>query len=360
MVSERSCKQKGRIDSLQALRALAFLGIFFQHSNFYISWAALGVSVFFVMSGFLMTYRYENVELVTSFRDNLLFSVKKIKKLYPLHVITMLFFVVLSLKSLIEGGITLKKTLLLIGEIGINVTLLQTWFYRTIFSFNGVAWFLSVSLFLYFIFPWIKRIIERFSIIQLCIVSVAILIGEIVACTPVIIIFGNDSHVYTWFMYCFPVFRVGDFFIGCVLKRLFFERGMRLVGTLKATIFEVLTIAITVFVYKNHIGQSNPFLIALHNWTTIYIPVAAMWVFLFASNKGIVTKLLTNKMTIFIGNISAYAFLIHYVVTKYSSIILDHRDIVLDERGRLILVISELAITIVLSVIYKNINEKHF
>ena len=46
--------KKNKIESIQALRALAFLGIFFAHSHFFISWSALGVCVFFVMSGFAL------------------------------------------------------------------------------------------------------------------------------------------------------------------------------------------------------------------------------------------------------------------------------------------------------------------
>lgn len=43
-----------KIMSLQALRALAFLGIFLSHTNCFIQWPWLGVSTFFVLSGFLM------------------------------------------------------------------------------------------------------------------------------------------------------------------------------------------------------------------------------------------------------------------------------------------------------------------
>ena len=41
---------KNRIDSLQALRAIVFLGIFFVHARFVVNWASLGVSTFFVFS----------------------------------------------------------------------------------------------------------------------------------------------------------------------------------------------------------------------------------------------------------------------------------------------------------------------
>lgn len=47
-----------KIISLQALRAIAFLGIFLSHTNCFIQWPWLGVSTFFVLSGFLMMRTY--------------------------------------------------------------------------------------------------------------------------------------------------------------------------------------------------------------------------------------------------------------------------------------------------------------
>ena len=356
-----------RIDSLQALRALAFLGIFFFHANFFIGWPELGVSIFYVMSGFLMTYRYENTELTTTPKKCLAFSLNKIKKLYPLHIITMICAVILSVIAIVNEGLQIKAIIRLVGEIVLNVTLLQTWVpHRNInASLNGVAWYLSVTVFLYFVFPWIKKIIERSSTKKLLIISGFVLIAEILLCIPFIKILGNNSPIYIWFMYCFPVFRLGDFFIGCVLKRVFFEWNLNSIGMTKATICEVLTAAITVLViiwFKQQ--HSNIFLLALHNWTTVFIPLAAIWVMLFAAKRGLLTKILSNKIIIFVGNISAFAFLIHFVITQYTSFLISCLDINVQGWNRAILVFVELVVTIVLSVLYKyfqdNYISKHF
>lgn len=351
-----------RIDSLQALRAWAFLGIFFYHAMFFVSWPSLGVCIFFVMSGFLMMYRYENVEIFVSPKNNLIFSLNRIKKLYPLHVITTIFAIALSMVIVVYHGIDLKSVIKLIAKIGLNLTLLQTWVphHKVNVSLNGVAWYLSVTMFLYFMFPWIRNMIKSKSIIQLLVICGIVLIVEIVSCIPFIMFLGKDSPVYIWFMYCFPFFRLGDFFIGCVLKRLFSETNVRFIGGGKATIIEMLACIVTVLVLlwitKE---QSNVFLCALHNPTTIFIPIAAIWVLLFAINQGLLTKMLSNKLTIFIGNISAYAFLIHYVITQYVLHLLSYMNIEVNLLQRTILVFAELVVSIEISVLYKKFHDKY-
>lgn len=80
------------IYSIQALRGMAFGGVFASHSGIkcFGGAGAWGVSVFLVLSGFIMTYSYYGsgrVELV-SFRNNILFARDKIKRLYLLHFLS--------------------------------------------------------------------------------------------------------------------------------------------------------------------------------------------------------------------------------------------------------------------------------
>lgn len=58
MVRDESGINENKIESLTALRGIAFIGIFFLHTGFCIQWATLGVSTFFILSGFLLSYKY--------------------------------------------------------------------------------------------------------------------------------------------------------------------------------------------------------------------------------------------------------------------------------------------------------------
>ena len=166
---------------------------------------------------------------------------------------------------------------------------------------------------------------------------------------------GKNSNVYIWFMYCFPVFRLGDFFIGCCLGKLI--KGNRKDFTLiQATIIEVLATVLTVLVYAyTKISFQNVFLLATQNWTTLYIPLATIWILLFVKKQGIITKVLTNRITIFIGDISAYLFLIHYVVTQYVQAVISFFDLQINNWQNIVLILIELILSILCAVLYKKI-----
>lgn len=87
----------GKILSLQALRGIAFIFIFTHHFG-NTSLGPAGVSIFFVLSGFLVFFRYCNDFSKHGLRYNIDFAVMRIKKLYLLHVVCVFFALVLSKK----------------------------------------------------------------------------------------------------------------------------------------------------------------------------------------------------------------------------------------------------------------------
>lgn len=166
-----------------------------------------------------------------------------------------------------------------------------------------------------------------------------------------------------WSKCIFCPFWVFDvFFVGCCLGK-WYNENMNIrnkeFSPLKVSVFEVLATVITVFAFvwckQKH---ENVVLIATQNWTTIYIPLAVMWIILFVYNKGIITKLLTNRITVFIGNISAYTFLIHYVITQYINLAKKLLNIDLSRLQNILLIFIELFITVVATVIYMKITNK--
>ena len=365
----QASRTRGKIDSLQVLRALAFLGIFLEHADGWIRWPSLGVSVFLVLSGFLMQRNYSDAELIPSIKNNLKFAIAKIKKLYHLHILTGVLALILNVITIVQSGAQLQSLLLLPVKMVLSALLLQSWVpdIRINWCLNGVAWYLSVMLFMYFVFPFLKDRIKKARPRNLGILCVAILLVEIAVCIPVVAVFGPESPVYQWFMYCFPVFRLGEFVIGCALARWYMEKPHDAVGAAKVAAFAIVALVLTVLVELwARQGYSGALQAALHNWTTVYIPLAAAWLCLFALDRGFVKGLSACKPILFVGDISAYNFLIHIMVIKYCNLILtlfgigcdpDFLNPDIDGIAKLGLIVLEFALALAASYGYKKLHD---
>lgn len=219
-----------KLEALQAVRALAFLGIFTSHCGVS-ELGAWGVSVFLVLSGFVMTYNYlPKCDMIRcTVTDNFKFSVRKIFRLYPLHIITMLLAAFLTIYEAVEAGmfIRLKRVVM---DIVINTLLLQTWSPQvsTYFSLNGVSWYLSACVFLYFMFPYILKRISKYSgsvdavksIVYVVVFQVTIGAVSSLLAVPV----GFSNNFQKWITYILPVYRLGDFTVGCNIAYIYIHK----------------------------------------------------------------------------------------------------------------------------------------
>ncbi len=355
-------KTVNQIESLQALRALAFIGIFLSHVNAPIQWSGLGVSVFFVLSGFLLAYQHGEDAIEVGRKECAGFAWKRIKKLYPLHIITMILAAVLAVLIKVYEGFTLRNAFVIGAELLLNITLLQSWVPYSIInvSLNGVAWYLSAALFLYFMFPKICRFLQEKKQQTIWIICVGILVLQWAACLPMLLIFGATHPTYIWFMYCFPVFRLGDFFIGCAFGKWYAtEAGQNDIAVWKMNLMEYFLLVATIFVHLCMRIHTNSIPVAaLCNGTTLYIPLATAWIYAFVKCKGTFTRAMTCHVLIWIGNLSAYAFLIHFVVTQYMDYFRRWRGITLSTMQYWLVVCMEFAVTMGLSKEYQVMSKK--
>lgn len=97
--------RRERIQSLQVVRALGFLGVFIAHCGVtHVETGPWGVSLFFVLSGFVMVYTYYDRELPASWIQCIKFSAEKIRRLYPLHILMVFFALIIPQNALVRGG----------------------------------------------------------------------------------------------------------------------------------------------------------------------------------------------------------------------------------------------------------------
>ncbi len=350
-----------RIESLQVIRAIAFLGVFLNHAvRAFPGEGALynclakssgrwGVSVFFVLSGFLMTYSYWNRPLQNSFKGSVLFSIKKIRKLYPLHLL-MLFFGVVYLMLQGETIIGVLK------RLAVTIPLIQTWFPVGYQAINSVAWYLSVCVFLYFCFPFLLKHIKKNekTWISLVAISLVFLFQLLIG----FCVYQYTSIDIKWITYCHPIFRLGDFAIGVFLASIYFNRKIVImseqpISKLLGSLLEIIAIALNVIVcvYNANAPENTIWF----TYTSLFIPSTVLLIFVFSLNIGIVSELLSNKLTFWLAAISPYAFLIHRLVINYFHSFTKH--IIHYDHVSLLLITISFVITVIAVYIYQYLEK---
>lgn len=344
-----------RINSLQSIRAIAFLGILTSHCGA-TELGAWGVSVFLVLSGFVMFFSYQDKILDMSLMGSLRFSVNKIKKLYPLHILMMLSALYFVFNALAKS-FSVKSLIFQSGKLVLNTLLLQTWIPSSsvYFSLNGVAWYLSVCLFLYAFFPLVLCHVKKANLKQsvigiLSVFCIQIMIGFLSQFT---VLPGDHFDNYSkWVIYILPLFRLGDFLIGCFVGKIYIDKKITINKYIASVLEVVVVILIFVseWIYVNKIGFLGS---EWFRYTMLFTPSSVCLIYLFAINKGFVSKISVVKPLLYIGNLSAYTFLIHLMVIKYLDTICNR--LINIGLTPWIKVVVALLITIVLAEIYKRI-----
>ena len=385
---------KKRFDAIQTLRFLCFLMVFGEHAGFYkvsgipAFGESCAMSVFLMMSGFLMVYSYMDRETESSIGGCFRFTTGKLKKLYPLHVETatlqFIMFIILYWSLFVSiDQVHLESQLF---RFGVNLSLMQAWvpdYNNYVFNFNGPSWFLSVMLFAYFLFPLILKLLKKLGSIKkvLCLAvivsavftGIEIAVGYALGFPEVFSAVTGASFehdLFIWFTQNSPIMRVADFFIGCVMGYIYMARrkesdiDSREFSKVKWTIIEVIAFAL--FYFVSYYGAG---LLILSGWdlgkiitfcSPVFSCVMSMLVLLVCIySRGYISKALSWKPLVYLGNISMYTYLIHYIFTQGWAYIVQANGIDDMSNGvRWIAIVVEFALTIVCSVLYDKLQKK--
>jgi peptidoglycan/LPS O-acetylase OafA/YrhL len=163
---------------------------------------ALFVDLFFVISGFVISY--VNADRVRSFATFGTFMQRRIARLLPLHLVTMVVAVLVALAAIAVGATyntmpsfsarCIVSTVFLIHEIVPCGGL----------SFNGVSWSISVEMALYILFPLLLLVTRRSAIVAWAITILAI---------TVVALWGNDL-ADNWYVAYRPIRGLASFAFG--------------------------------------------------------------------------------------------------------------------------------------------------
>jgi peptidoglycan/LPS O-acetylase OafA/YrhL len=269
-----------------------------------------GVTFFFVLSGFILTYNYHAIFASLSKRAVWKFYVARFARIYPVHVLA--FAVTLPLCYTHFFAATGTAILRAIT----NLTLIQSFipdrdYY---FSYNAPSWSLSNEFFFYALLPvllWGLACLRlgrpaRSAWLTIGFLAMAFALAWNWRHSP-------NSH---WLCYIDPLYRVGDFSAGVTLGLTYLGfrgHGLGKLNRGAATLVELAGLAgLGVAVYY---ARAIPFEIRLGSY---YTPAMAALVIIFAFQRGWVSALLSTHLFWVLGEISFSFYMFHMVLLEYA------------------------------------------
>jgi peptidoglycan/LPS O-acetylase OafA/YrhL len=304
------------LSTLTGLRFFAIILIYFHHLEYPIGLGPAGVTFFFVLSGFIMAYNYNRKFIRLDTKELKRFYIKRLCKVYPLHVLTFLF-------SLPVVYLTNFKTNF--GYAIINILLLQSYFPNGIqvFSFNSLAWFISDILMFYFLTPFVLFVLNKCQIVKNPKALISLSIFLFICQTAISCMAINKVQAYSigwWFVYISPYSRVFDYLIGMFIGLFFIAVKNKILNlSLGKTLFGILEVS-SVISFCTAIYCLPYFPFDSLRFGVYFIPVSVVVVLIFSFQQGFFSFILSKKIFVYLGNLSFIIYMIHQLAINYTAI----------------------------------------
>ena len=298
-----------RIDQLTGLRFFAALLVFTSHLKWEHSWSfvgkmaeqgSVGVSFFFVLSGFVISYSY-GWRLRSGDVSRAKYFALRVARLWPLHFLTGLPFAVFLVW---HGGLDVWK-------YGANLLFAQSWLpsAQWYFAFNGPSWSLSNEMFFYAAFIGLAflgtraKIAAFISMIAVIVAAMLVLLGT----DPDIQIAGSRPLQH-WLFYVFPLLRLDEFLLGMIIFDYWKGGKLRLPGLSYVTIPALL---VAMYLCVPHVPE-------MLRYHLFYMPFVALLLVSFLSGATAPIRLFASRPVVLLGEASFAFYLIHQPIVNFA------------------------------------------
>jgi peptidoglycan/LPS O-acetylase OafA/YrhL len=268
----------------------------------------LGVTFFFVLSGFLLTWSARDKDTTRAFWR------RRFVKIIPNYVVAWVLAMVLF-----AGAYTPA------WQAIVNLFMLQVWVpdFATNFSVDPPSWSLGAEAIFYAAFPLLLVLIKRIPLDRLKFWTAGVIAAIFLTPALSYLVMPDapalpgaeaTSTVEYWFAYVLPPVRLLDFALGMLVARTVLSGRWRNIGLVWSGLLLVAAYPLASFVPHLY-GQRVVFIIPV----VLVITAAAM-----ADNEGR-PSVFRNRVMTWLGEISFAFYLVHYIVLAYGRILLGDR-----------------------------------
>ena len=298
---------------IQSLRAFSVLIVFFYHLNLDIfSKGYLGVDIFFVISGYVISQRIYKDYILNNkilIKD---FFIRRLKRIFPVLIFVILTTLIIYI---IFGPVDfLKKNFdtsffSILGISNIYFLLHKKDYFDTVFDDPlGHTWSLGVEEQFYIIYPLLLYLF--FTNIKFEKEKKISFIFLIVFITLIIITF-YFSKINPLLVFYFPIFRFWEFLAGCILFFISVKFNVNRKNLLSSFCF----IAVLVILFFDLPDTYISYILI----NLLVVIFSSLFIFFYCGN--IFNKIFfENKITMFIGNISYSLYLWHLPVIYFTEL----------------------------------------
>lgn len=315
---------KERIDTLTSLRFFAAALIVVGHGGNLPGFEQFrftafnlnnAVSFFFVLSGFIMSLSYYNMDLRKDFKR---FISSRFARVYPVHIfLFFVYFFIFGPNIFIDGAHQYTPVAIT------NLTLLQSWvpLSKYYFSYNAVSWSISTEFAFYFAFPFLllaARKYGRAALLAPIAITALLLIASVSMGLPDFSLDGGITS--TGLLYINPLSRLIEFSFGMFMYEVYLSTKSKKISSGAASALEVSAIAIVVssFYWLSGIGSklNGETYESVGYWLSFAgsFLIVGLLILVFARQQGLLSCLLKNPIMIYLGEISFSLYMCHRLI----------------------------------------------
>jgi peptidoglycan/LPS O-acetylase OafA/YrhL len=361
MTAAESAGRRPDVPALTGLRFLAAFSVLLAHGVFATvtnneppQGAALwltrssgfGMTLFFVLSGFVIHYNYAGLVTDGRLRGIAAFLWARFARLYPLFLLMMLVYVLVSQRHVAYWTGHPEKIDAIIQALPYFLLSIQSWIYKLIDGGSLIeairggsppTWSISTEWFFYFAYPLIAWLIlrARAPAIILLVVGLWCVLWTSFSCGlydrtaqidawavgrfgPIAGMQNYEDSFALWLLYVSPYLRIGEFVLGAMTAQLYVALQRRDVtrreNAFGGVLFWAAALSVLLVTYVEYSPDVPMTILRKMNMNFALAPSVALLVFCAARYQSAASRLLTSRPAIALGEASYSIYLVHSIV----------------------------------------------